>query len=124
MPPLPPSPGSATVLGQVAPAAATPTLLYTGPAALQVGSSGGATIAGIAFCETNNAAAKVRISIRVNGAADAIAQYVLYDFALAANGAGMWPQQPVFPTIGPGDIVYVQSDTGKVSFTLCGYANL
>lgn len=119
---------SSAILGQVAPAAATPTLLYTAPAALQTFSAGGATLAGISICETGGAVALVRISFRINGAGDDIKQYVMRDWQIAANDFKFWPSD-VIPGIaalplGSGDLIYVYSSTGNVSFTAWGTPNL
>lgn len=68
------------VLGQAALAATTLTDIYTVPASTQ------AVISSIQVAERSGVATTVRISIAPAGAADALAHYIRYDAALAANG--------------------------------------
>ena len=98
------------ILGQNSPAATTLTDLYTVPASTQtIGSS---------LVVTNRAGATTyRVSIAKAGAADAVAQYIAYDNALAANDT---ETIKIGITLGATDVVRVYSGTGSVSFSLFG----
>lgn len=96
------------VLGQTSPAATTLTDAYTVPAGRR------ATVS-VVVCNRAGATT-VRVSIASNGAADAVAQYVLYDTALAANDT----IGTMRLTVGAGDVVRCYSASGAVSFTING----
>lgn len=96
-------------LGQVVPAATTLTAAYTVPALRH---------AVITVIITNEAAAAatVRLAHAVNGAANANQQYMLYDYALAANATTTTARF----TVNAGDIVRVYASSGTVSFNING----
>lgn len=98
------------ILGQVAPAAATPTDLYTVPLATQ------SVISTIVACNRGTAA-KIRISIRGAGAAQADRQYIVYDSDLAGKDSVFFT---IGVTLGATDVVTVYSDTAAVSFSAFG----
>jgi hypothetical protein len=102
------------VLGQLIPGAATLSDLYAVPALNFT------VVSTLTVCEQGGAAAAFRISVAVAGAADAPAQYLAYDTALAANETKAFT---LGITLGAGDVVRVYSDTGDVSFNLFGSEN-
>lgn len=95
-------------LAQVLPAATTLTTAYT-CLALERGT------VSVMICNRAGAAI-VRLSIGKNGAADASAQALLYDYPLSANDAITTARF----TLAAGDVVRVRSDTGSVAFTVNG----
>lgn len=102
------------VLGQSKPAAATLTALYTVPAlTTAVGSS-------LMVCEQSGVATTFRVSVAVAGAADAVAQYIVYDAPLQANESKAFT---IGLTLGAADVVRVQSLSGSVSLSLFGAEN-
>jgi len=66
-----------------APAATTLTTLYTAPAGTQV------IMSTLGLCNRSATPTTVRLSHAAAGAADAVAQYFMYDVPLAANQAVM-----------------------------------
>ena len=95
-------------LAQVAPLATTLTDAYTVPALRQ------ATIE-VVICNTAGAAT-VRISHAVNGAADNVKQYLVYDYPLAigeTKATARW-------TARAGDVIRVYSSTATVAFNING----
>ncbi len=95
-------------LAQSLPSATTLTTAYTVPAAKH------ATIE-VVICN-RGAAATVRLSHAIDGAADTGAQYLLYDFPLDAGEA----KSTARFTVASTDIIRVYSDTGTVSFNVNG----
>lgn len=100
------------VLGQSIPSAGVLTTLYTVPGATQAVNST------ITVCnQSKTQTAQVRISIAINGAADALSQYLVYD-------ADFQPKETKGFTLGitlaAADVVRVYSDTGTVSFNAFG----
>lgn len=102
------------VLGQLKPAAATLSALYTVPGATTTVSSS------IIACEQSAVATTFRISVAVAGAADAPVQYIVYDAALAANETKAFM---LGMTLGAADVVRVRSVSGNVSFAIFGAEN-
>lgn len=98
-------------LGQAIPAAATLTALYTVPGATRT------AVSTIVICNQGAATAKFRISIAIAGAADTPAQYIRYDVSVLPNDGF---DVTIGVTLGPGDVIRVQSDTGTVSFNAFG----
>ena len=95
-------------LAQVAPLATTLTDAYTVPALRQ------ATIE-VVICNTAGAAT-VRISHAVNGAADNVKQYLVYDYPLAigeTKATARW-------TARANDVIRVYSSTATVAFNING----
>lgn len=99
------------VLGQVTPAAATLTTLYTVPAATS------ASISSIVICNQNATQVLFRISLAIAGASNTTAQYLYYDLPLLANDTFI---ATVGISLATTDVVRVQSDTTNVSFNLLG----
>jgi hypothetical protein len=95
-------------LAQSSPAATTLTAAYTVPTAKN------ATVEVVAC--NRGAAGTIRLSHAINGAADTVAQYLIYDYLLDANVA----KSTVRFTAKAGDIIRVQSSTGNVSFNVNG----
>lgn len=99
------------VLGQVMPAATTLVALYTVPAL------GSAVISSITVCNRSATTATFRISVAVDGAADAGYQYVFYDVTLTGNGtvvltAGL--------TLDAADVLRVYASSASVAFQAFG----
>lgn len=95
-------------LGQSAPAAITLTDAYTVPAGRH------ATLEVIACNRAG--AATIRVSHAKAGAADAVAQYILYDYALAANAT----QSTLRITVTATDKIRVYASTATVTFNVNG----
>lgn len=95
-------------LGQIAPAATTLTDAYTVPTGKH------ATVEVIAC--NRSGAATVRVSHAAGGAADATNQYILFDYALAANAT----QSTLRFTAGPSDKIRVYASTATVTFNVNG----
>lgn len=92
--------------GQADLAATTLTDIYTVPAGKRV-------IAGaVIFTNRAAAATTVRLSVAVNGAADALKQYLYYDVPLAGNDALAWTA-PL--PIAAGDVVRARAAAANVS---------
>lgn len=98
------------VLGQVAPAAATSTPLYTVPAATQ------AVCSTLSICN-RDIATTFRVAVRPAGAALDVKHYLAYDAVLAANDSIMLT---LGITLAATDVVSVYAGTSSVSFSLCG----
>jgi uncharacterized membrane protein len=95
-------------LAQVVPAATTLTAAYTVPAAKR------ATVE-VVICNRGGAAT-VRLSHAIAGAADASAQYLLYDFVLPAGETKVTARITVAAT----DVIRVYSTTATVAFNVNG----
>jgi len=95
-------------LAQVSSAATTLTDIYTCPAGKR------ATVE-LILCNRSTTT-NVRWSYAINGAADAVAQYMLYDFALSGNIAISTARI----TIKAGDVLRVYSVSGNVTFQVNG----
>ena len=67
------------VLGQANPTAATPADLYTVPAATET------VVSTISATNRSGTASAIRISIAIDGAAEADTQWIVYDYSLAGN---------------------------------------
>jgi hypothetical protein len=99
------------VLGQAAPAATTPTDLYTVPGATQVVSSS------VVVCNRGSVQTTFRISVRVAGAGDATKQYLYYDVAIPGNDTFI---ATIGMTLGAADVVTVYGGNASLSFNLFG----
>ena len=99
------------ILGQVAPAAATLTDLYTVSNELSV------TVSSIVVCNRGGSATTFRIAFAVNGEADATKQYVYYDIPTPAFETFI---ATVGFTLGPLTVVRVYAGNGNLSFQLFG----
>lgn len=99
------------ILGQSKPAAGTLTTLYTSPASAQ-------TIEGrLVVCNQASQLEYFRVSTAVANAADDPSQYLSFDAFLLPNQSAPISYKI---TLGPTDVVRVQSRTGQASFTLFG----
>ena len=96
-------------LGQTRPAATTLTDSYTVPALKHAAVQ-------IIIANVGGVAATVRVSHAINGAADTLAQYVLYDLALAVAASSSTARFAV----RAGDVVRVYASTANVSFNING----
>lgn len=99
------------VLGQVAPAATTPTAVYTVPA----GKS--AIISTLNVCNRATSPRTFRVAIRVGGAVLSNAAYVAYDASILANDV---TAITIGMTLGADDILEVYGATNELSFTAFG----
>ena|SRR5579859_6587003 len=99
------------VLGQLLPAAATLSALYTVPASTQT------VVSSITVCEEGGAATTYKISVAVNGAVDATSQYIAFSAALQANET---KALTLGITLGTGDVIRVLSASGNVAFSAFG----
>ena len=99
------------VLGQVNPAAATLTTLYTVPGATST------ICSTLSVCNTSSTGTTYRVAVRQAGASIDTAQYLIYDNAIAGNDS-------VFLTLGISlaatDIVSVYSAANTLAFSLFG----
>lgn len=104
------------VLGQVKPAAATATTLYTVP----TGAGNYAVISSLVVNNLTGDLTDIRVSIRPAGAAQEDKHYIIY-------GNGVNPYQTQVYTIGitaaATDVVTVYDTNGKCSFNLFGSEN-
>ena len=98
------------VLGQVAPAAATATTLYTVPASTQ------AVCSTLSICNRDIATA-YRVSVRPAGAAQDVKHYLVYDAVIAANDTILLT---LGITLATTDVVTVYAGTSALSFSLFG----
>lgn len=99
------------VLGQLAPAAATPDDLYPVPGATQVlGSS-------IMVCNRSATATKFRVSVRPAAAAQADEHYIYYDTPISGFNTF---EAKLGLTLGALDVVTVYATDATLSFSLFG----
>lgn len=99
------------VLGQSAPVAATLTDLYPVPAVTQ------AVVSSIVICNRSAVATAFRISVAVNGAADATSQYIYYDVPIFGNDTFI---ATIGITLGDTDVVRCYATLATVTFTAFG----
>lgn len=99
------------VLGQVAPAAATATTLYTVPAGTQT------IVSTISVCNLTAGELSFRIAIRPNGAALANQHYIAYDAKVAGNDTTFIT---VGATLGAGDVITVYESAADIVFNAFG----
>jgi hypothetical protein len=99
------------VLGQLAPAAATATTLYTVPGATST------ICSSITICNAGVANANVSVQVAVANAASDVSQYLVYNNTIV-------PQDTLFMTLGvtlaTTDTVVVTSTEANVAFQLFG----
>lgn len=98
-------------LGQSAPAATTPTDLYTVPALTQ------AVASSFIVCNRGNTATTFRLSRSVGGGATANKDYLYYDVTIPANDTFI---ATIGLTLGAADKVRVYAGNGNLSFSLDG----
>lgn len=99
------------VLGQSAPAAATPTIVYDCPAASI------AEVSSIIACNRGATTDAIRVSVSINGGVTANKDYIYYDLPLSANDTFA---AEIGVALSATDLVRVYSTTGNTSFTLFG----
>lgn len=99
------------VLGQSNPGAATPTKLYTVPAATSTASSS------IVICNQAATAGSFRVSIRVAGAVVDAKQYLYYDEPIDANDTFI---ATIGMTLAATDEVWVYASSANQSFNIFG----
>lgn len=99
------------VLGQVNPDAASPTTLYTVPAATQT------VVSTLIACNQDTAICTIRVAIRPNGATIESKHYLAYEVTLAAR-------QTITFTLGitadAADVLTIQSSNAVTSFNAFG----
>lgn len=105
---------SLSVLGQSAPAAATPTDLYTVPALTQT------VISSIVVCNRSGSATSFRVAVRTGGAVLANEHYIYYDTTLAGNDTFI---ATIGMTLDTTDVVTVYATDATLSFNLYGQEN-
>lgn len=98
------------VLGQSAPAATTPTDLYTVPALTQ------AVVSTLVVCN-RGASTTVRVSVRPAGAAQSNQHYIMYDVIVPSNDSTLLT---LGITLSATDVVTVYAVASTVSFSLFG----
>lgn len=99
------------ILGQAAPAATTPSDLYTVPA------STSAVISSIVICNRGSVATTFRVSVAAAGAATSDEDYLYYDVTLAGNDTFI---ATVGITLATTDKVRVYAGNANLSFNLFG----
>lgn len=97
-------------LGQSAPAATTPTMLY------QV-SVVGAVLSTFTVCNRGTVASKFRISVRVNGEGDDPKQYIYYDVPISVGDTFA---ATLGVTLYTADELWVYSETADLTFQVWG----
>lgn len=99
------------VLGQLAPAAATLSTLYTVPSATST------VCSTLVIANTGTSATTARVAIRPAGASLDIKHYIVYDLLVS-------PSDTAFLTLGISlattDVVSVYANTANLSFSLFG----
>lgn len=106
---------AAKVLGQVSPASATLTPLYTVDTGKQ------AVASSLTVCNPTSAAITFRLRVAIAGAADAAKQAVYHEVSVPANDTYT---ATIGLTLGPLDVVRVQASAAGVSFNLFGNESL
>jgi hypothetical protein len=99
------------VLGQVNPAAATATTLYTVPAGTQT------VISTISVCNMTGGELSFRIAIRPAGEALASKHYIAYDAKVAGNDTTFIT---VGATLGAADVITVYESAADIVFNAFG----
>lgn len=97
------------VLGQAAPAATTPTDLFT--------ASTGTVLSSITVANRDSDAATYRVSVRPGGASQANQHYVAFDVAIAGNETTVLT---FGLTLAATDVVTVYGSSGDLSFSAFG----
>lgn len=102
-------------LGQSNPATTTDATLYTVPGATD------AVVSTIVICETNGAAATVKVCTSAAGATTtAASRAICWNLAIAANST---TTLTLGITLATGATIIVQDSTGNVTFTAYGQEN-
>jgi len=104
-------PSAYKVLGQLNPAAATATTLYTVPAATA------AVASTLSVCNQGAIAALFRVAVRPAGATLAVRHYLVYDSSLTASDSAFLT---IGITLATTDVVTVYTSSADLSFSLFG----
>lgn len=99
-------------LGQVSPAAATVTALYTAPTLTT-----GVTCSSLFITNTNTTAVTIRLSNAKAGAVDAVTQYIYYDITIQAKDTFT---STTGITLAQTDVIRCYASATGVNFTLFG----
>jgi glucose-6-phosphate dehydrogenase assembly protein OpcA len=99
------------VLGQVSPAAATATTLYTVPPGTQT------VVSTISVCNMGNTELMFRIAIRPAGETLADKHYIAYDAKVSGNDTTFIT---VGATLGAGDVITVYESATNIVFNAFG----
>ncbi len=100
------------VLGQLKPPATTRADCVTVPA------NRWADVTSIVACNQNAGISTIQVSVARRGVVHAAVQFILYNKPIAP-GDSIWVQGSSLQ-LSPKDVIRVYSDTGDVSFTVCG----
>ena len=100
-----------STLGQSNPSAATPTTLYTCPAATQT------VISSLVVCNQAATSATYRIAVRKNAAVLDASMYIVYDASVGANSTTAYT---LGMTVDASDLVVVYASSSTMSFTAFG----
>lgn len=103
------------VLGQVAPATTTETLLYTCPA------STGTAISTIVVCNRGATTSTFRVSVAAGGGATTSKDYIYYDIILAGNDTFA---ATFGVTLSATDKVQTYASSSNLSFSIFGEENV
>jgi hypothetical protein len=101
------------VLGQAQPAAGVLTTIYTVPNTANTGT----TVSSIVVCNTDSGFTVFRISIAINGASDALEQYLYYDLSMDGNDTFTLT---IGISLAIGDEIRAQSASGLLTFNVFG----
>ncbi len=99
------------VLAQAAPSATTESTLYTVPVSTTT------TVSSLVVCNRSSTSTTFRVSISVNSAATANADYLYYDTPIGGNDTFI---ATIGITLGDQDIIRVYAGTANLSFNLFG----
>lgn len=99
------------ILGQAAPVATTPTVLYTVPGAVQ------AICSSLIVNNRSGIQGSFRVSVSQGGAATANKDYIYYDLLIGGNDTFI---ATIGVTLGSGDVIRVYSSTANMSFSVYG----
>ena len=100
-----------SVLGQVSPASATLTTLYTAPSATQ------AVVSTESACNQTGTPATFRVAVRPSGASASPQHYVVYDAPIAANDTLAFT---LGITLAATDVISVYASSASLSFAAFG----
>jgi len=98
-------------LGQLAPSATTPTMLYTVPP------DTGAVVSTLIVCNRGSTATTFRVSVRVAGEADNIKQYMYYDIIIPKNDTFA---ATIGITLDEDDEMWVYAGNSNLTFQMWG----
>ena len=104
-------PTTRKILGQSAPAAATPTTLYLVPAATST------VVSSIVVCNTSQVQATFRVAVRPTADALAVKHYLYFDHILPG---GTTFTATLGTTLGAAELIEVQASAATISFSAFG----